>query len=166
MKIRIFLCFSSFFKFQFIFYVLVDWKSTRGNCWGYFLCAREMARLHLLVGELRMPLFSRDDMVQISFSQSFVTILEVVAGDDVRLFDLSWVSFINWCFLICSIFVLFKWLTALVSAYGDVLWHKLEAIRLGYESLGYIGKRHVIQRWEETFDHPEIHDFLVETEGI
>ena len=60
-----------------------------GTVWGYFLCEREMARLHSLTRELRMPLFSRHDMVQISFSQSFVTILEVVAGEDVRLIDLS-----------------------------------------------------------------------------
>ena len=53
------------------------------------MCAREMARLHELVRELRMPLLSRDDVIQISFSQFFITVLEVVAGDDVSLFDLS-----------------------------------------------------------------------------
>ena len=60
-----------------------------GAVWGYFLSAGEMPKLHLLVKELRMPLFTRDDMVQMTFSQSFVTVLEVLAGDDVRLFDLS-----------------------------------------------------------------------------
>ena len=54
-----------------------------GVVWNYFLCAREMAKLHGLVRELRMPLFTRNDMVQMAFSQSFVTILEIVAGDDV-----------------------------------------------------------------------------------
>ena len=52
---------------------------------GYLLSAREMAKLHFLFRELKMPFFTRDDMVQMNFSQSFVTILEVVAGDDVRL---------------------------------------------------------------------------------
>ena len=60
-----------------------------GEVWGYFLCAREMAKLHSLVRELRMPLFARDDYIQMSFSQSFVTVLEVVGGDDVSHFDLS-----------------------------------------------------------------------------
>ena len=63
-----------------------------GAVWGYFICAREMPKLHLLVRELRMPLFTRDDMVQLTFSQSFVTLLEVVAWDDVRIFDIWWVS--------------------------------------------------------------------------
>ena len=48
-----------------------------------------MAKLHGLVRELRMPLLSRDDMLQMSFTQSFVTVLEVVARDDVRISDLS-----------------------------------------------------------------------------
>ena len=60
-----------------------------GAVWNYFLCAREMARLHSLIRDLRLPLFTRDDMVQMAFSQSFVTILEVVAGDDLSLFDIS-----------------------------------------------------------------------------
>ena len=60
-----------------------------GAVWGYFLCAREMAELHGLVRELRMPLLSRDDMVEMSFTPSFIIVLEVVAGDDVSLFDLS-----------------------------------------------------------------------------
>ena len=60
-----------------------------GVVWNYFLCAREMAKLHGLVRELRMPLFTRNDVVQMAFSQSFVTILEVVAGDDVSIFGLS-----------------------------------------------------------------------------
>ena len=61
---------------------------------NYFLCAREMAKLHGLVRELRMPLFTRNDMVQMAVSQSFVTILEVVAGDDLSCFDfLSFLMF-------------------------------------------------------------------------
>ena len=60
-----------------------------GAVWNFFLCAREMAKLYGLVRELRMPLFSRDDMIQMSFSQSFITVLEVVAGDDVSYFGLS-----------------------------------------------------------------------------
>ena len=59
-----------------------------GAVWNYFLCAREMAKLHGLVRELRMPLFAGDDYIQMSFSQSFVTVLEVVAGDDVSISDL------------------------------------------------------------------------------
>ena len=57
-----------------------------GAVWDFFLCAREMARLHELVRELRMPLLSRDDVIQISFSQFFITVLGVVAGDDVSQF--------------------------------------------------------------------------------
>ena len=60
-----------------------------GVVWNYFLCAREMAKLHGLIRDLRLPLFNRDDMVRMSFSQSFVTVLEVVAGDDVSISDLS-----------------------------------------------------------------------------
>ena len=74
-------------------------RTPDGAVWGYFLSAREVAKLQSLIRELRMPLFTRDDMVQVTFSQSFVTILEVVAGDDVRLIDLSGVSFINLMFL-------------------------------------------------------------------
>ena len=58
-----------------------------GAVWAAFWCPREMARLHSIVRELRMPLFIRDDMVKMSFTQSFVTVLEVVAGDDVRIGD-------------------------------------------------------------------------------
>ena len=53
----------------------------------------------------------------------------------------------------------------LVSPYGDVLWAKLEAIEIGYASLGYIGKRQIIQRWEETFEYRDILNFLAETGG-
>ena len=60
-----------------------------GVVWNYLLCIREMAKLHGLVRELRMPLFTRDDLVQMAFSQSFMTILEVVAGDDVSIGYLS-----------------------------------------------------------------------------
>ena len=72
-----------------------------------------------------------------------------------------------WCFLICinDNDVLFQWLAALVSPYGDVLWHKFEAIQLGYESLGYIGKRQIIQRWEEIFEYHDVINFLAETRG-
>ena len=59
-----------------------------GAVWNYFLCAREMAKLHGLIRELRMPLLARDDYIQLSFSQMFVTVLEVVAGDDVSISDL------------------------------------------------------------------------------
>ena len=73
--------------------------------WNYLLCAREMAKFHGLISELGMPLISRDDMIQMSFSQSFITVLEVVAGEDVNLFDLSVSSsffFSSWCCLIFS----------------------------------------------------------------
>ena len=56
-----------------------------GAVCNFFLCAREMAKLHSLIRELRMPLFARDVYIQMSFSQSFVTDLEVVAGDDVSI---------------------------------------------------------------------------------
>ena len=64
-------------------------RTPDGAMWAAFLCPREMARLQSIVRVLRMPLFNRDDMVQMSFSQSFVTVLEVVAGDDVSISDLS-----------------------------------------------------------------------------
>ena len=67
--------------------------------------------------------------------------------------------------MIYSNVVLFQWLANLVAPYGDVPWHKLEAVQLGYESLGYIGKRQVIQRWEETFEYPEIIKYLAELGG-
>ena len=57
--------------------------------WGYFLSAQKMVKLHALFRDLRLPLFNRHDMVQTSFSQFFVSVLEVVSGDDVCLFDLS-----------------------------------------------------------------------------
>ena len=57
--------------------------------WHYSLCAREMAKLHGLIRELRMPLVSKDDMIQMSLSQSFITVLEIAAGEDVSLFNLS-----------------------------------------------------------------------------
>ena len=60
---------------------------------------------------------------------------------------------------------MFQWLATLVAPYGDVLWNKLEAIQAGYESLGYIGRKQIIQRWEETFEYREILDFLAETGG-
>ena len=63
--------------------------SPDGAVWATFLCPREMASSHSILRELRIPLFNRDDMVQMSFSQSFVTVLEVVAGDDVSLSVLS-----------------------------------------------------------------------------
>ena len=56
-----------------------------GAVWNFFLCARDTAKPHGLLRELRMPLFLRDDMIQVSFTQSFVTVLEVVAGDDVSI---------------------------------------------------------------------------------
>ena len=61
--------------------------------------------------------------------------------------------------------VLFQWLANLVSPYGDVLWHKLEAIQQGYEMLGYIGKRQIIQRWEENFEYRDILNYLAELGG-
>ena len=64
-------------------------RTPDGAVWAAFLCPREMVRLHGIIRELRMPLFNRDDMVRMSFSQSFVTVLEVVAGDDVSIGDLS-----------------------------------------------------------------------------
>ena len=74
--------------------------------------------------------------------------------------------FSSCCFLICSNDILFQWLANFVAPYGDVLWAKLEAIQQGYEALGYIGKRQVIQRWEETFEYRDILNFLAETGGF
>ena len=45
------------------------------------------------------------------------------------------------------------------------LWHRLEAVQMGYESLRYIGKRQVIQRWEDVFDYREIINYLAELGG-
>ena len=64
-------------------------RTPDGAVWAAFLYPREMARLHGIIRELRMPLFNGDDMVRMSFSHSFVTVLEVVAGDDVSIGDLS-----------------------------------------------------------------------------
>ena len=93
MKFHIFLCFSFFLQlfFDFCICIIINMaeRTPDGAVWGFFLCAREMAKLHGLIRELRMPLLSRDDMVQMSFTQSFVTVLEVVAGDDLRISDLS-----------------------------------------------------------------------------
>ena len=61
--------------------------------------------------------------------------------------------------------VLFQWLANFVASYGDVLWHKLEAVQQGYEMLGYIGKRQIIQRWEETFEYRDIVNHLAELGG-
>ena len=46
--------------------------------------------------------------------------------------------------------------------YGDVLWHLLEAIQAGYETLGYIGTRQIIQRWEQFFEYEELSKLLAE----
>ena len=67
--------------------------------------------------------------------------------------------------MICHNVILFQWLANFVALYGDVLWHKLEAVQLGYESLGYIGKRQVIQRWEKTFEYRDIINYLAELGG-
>ena len=64
-------------------------RTPDGAVWAAFLCPREMARLHGIIRELRLPLLNRDDMVQMSFSASFITVLEVVAGDDVSYFGLT-----------------------------------------------------------------------------
>ena len=89
-EIFTFSCVSAlFFNSSLLFFSGMADRTPDGAVWNYFLCAREMAKLHGLVRELRMPLFNRDDMVQMSFSQSFVTVLEVVAGDDVSIIDLS-----------------------------------------------------------------------------
>ena len=60
-------------------------RTPDGAVWAAFLCPREMARLHGIIRELRMPPFNRDDMVRMNFTPSFVTVLEVVAGDDVSI---------------------------------------------------------------------------------
>ena len=150
-----FLMFQFFPQISIDLYVFDGWRNTSGKSFGSFLGCPGYSEAAFLVKELRMSLITRNDMVQISFSQSFVTILQVGAGDNVRLIAPSWVSFTNWCFLICSNIALFQWLSALVSSCGDFLWHKLEAIQAGYESLGFIGKRHIIQRLEETFEYRE-----------
>ena len=64
-------------------------RTPDGAVWAAFLCPREMARLHGIIRELRMPLLNRDDMVRMSLTHSFVTMLEVVAGDDVSISYLS-----------------------------------------------------------------------------
>ena len=96
-----------------------------GAVWGYFLCAREMAKLHGLVRELRMPLLARDDYIQLSFSQMFVTVLEVVAGDDVSIGYLSASSsFFQLVFLACNINALvllvvgISWFTAMMFCFS------------------------------------------------
>ena len=59
----------------------------------------------------------------------------------------------------------FQWLANLVAQYRDMLWHKLEAVQTGYESLGYIGERQIIQRWEEVFEYQETINYLAELGG-
>ena len=66
-------------------------RTPEGTVWGYFFYAREMAKFHFFIRELKMPLFAIEDMVQMSFSQSFVTILEVVVGEYEGLIGLSYV---------------------------------------------------------------------------
>ena len=78
---------SSIF-FYFLLFLMAE-RTPESAVWGYFLCVRQMAKLHALTNELKMTLIARDDMVQMTFSQSFVTIPEVVAGVDVRLIGLS-----------------------------------------------------------------------------
>ena len=41
----------------------------------------------------------------------------------------------------------------------------MEAVQTGYEMLGYIGKRQIIQRWEEAFEYREIVNHLAELGG-
>ena len=52
-----------------------------------------------------------------------------------------------------------------VAPLGGVLWHKVEAVQAGYESLGYIGKRQIIQRWEEVFEYQDFINYLAELGG-
>ena len=68
-------------------------------------------------------------------------------------------------FFIYSNDVLFQWLANFVARFGDVLWHKLEAVQRGYEMLGYIGKRLIIQKSEETFEYRDIINHLAELGG-
>ena len=102
----VFQLFSSIFR---LFCALSSFMADRtpdGAVWAAILCPREMARLHGIIQELRMPLFNRDDMVRMNFTQSFVTVLEVVAGDDVSIGYLSVPSsfvFASWCSLSCGI---------------------------------------------------------------
>ena len=69
------------------------------------------------------------------------------------------------CFLIYNDDILFHWLANFVAPIGDVLWNKLEAVQQGYEMLGYIGKRQIIQRWEETIEYRDIINHLAELRG-
>ena len=61
--------------------------------------------------------------------------------------------------------MLFQWLANFFAPFGDVLWHKMEAAQTGYEMLGYIDKRQIIQRWEEAFEYREIVNYLAELGG-
>ena len=45
------------------------------------------------------------------------------------------------------------------------MWHKLNDIQQDYEALGYIGKKQVIQRCEETFEYRDILNFFAESGG-
>ena len=94
-EISHFLVFQLFLQSIIIFICEMGERTPDGAVWVAFLYPRKMAELHSIVRELRMPLFNRDDLVQMSFTQSFVIVLEVVAGDDVRISELpvSSVSF-------------------------------------------------------------------------
>ena len=81
----VFQLFSSIFRLCCALSSIMADRTPDGAVWAAFLCPREMGRLHGIIRELRMPLFNRDHMVRMSFSQSFVTVLEVVAGDDVSI---------------------------------------------------------------------------------
>ena len=67
--------------------------------------------------------------------------------------------------MICSHIVLSQWFATLVDTYGDILSQKLEVIQLEFDSLGFIGKRHVIQRWEETSEEKDTLNILAKVGG-
>ena len=80
MKFHIFLSFSCFFKFEILYTGEMGKRTLDGGVWATFLCPRELARQHALIRDLRMLLFHRDDMVEMTVTQSFVTVLEAIAG--------------------------------------------------------------------------------------
>ena len=93
-------------------------RTPDGAVWAAFLCPREMASLHGIIREMRMPLFNRHDMVRMSFTQSVVVVLEVVAGDDVSVSDLF--SFSK--FLLLDDVILICNNNVLVEVVVDVSW--------------------------------------------
>ena len=93
-----------------------------GVVWVAFLCTKDMFKLHAFAFILQMLAFEGNDMVQFSFGQYFVTLLEVVAGAIVIVLFSSNCFFLNNFFLTGNNIVLFQLLAALVDMLGDIFW--------------------------------------------